>query len=182
MAWIALSISVLSVFLTLFFRVKNTQMFTALAAAKASEAQMKQVLADIIDDDGNVRGRLALPGEVPTDEATLQLQRSTKETEEMLRQAIQLRHDLDVERKNNKQLENIVEIINDKSVVQIRLPGKKVMPNRTPCGGLCNMASWDKESQIWRCLINQGMNVDNSRHLFLDANNQCVMFEKKIRK
>lgn len=180
LAWLACALSLSSVFFVFFFRSKNKAAQEALEKAKKRENELKETLVSVLDGEGNVRGSLMLPGYVATDEATKQL----KEAETTIKTLLS---DLRQEKANNKNIELIVGEINKNHALKIRLPGEKVIPNTTPCGSLCRFSYWknhtDKygakiEGGDWRCIANQGIVVDHSRPKFLDANKQCVMFER----
>ncbi len=170
MTWFALGISILAVAMTFFFRSKNETMARALKASKKHEAELVQTLTEVLDSDGTVRGQLMLPGKMSTDDATLKLLEAEKAMTEALER-------LSKERANKKDIETLVEAINRDSLVQIRLPGKAIAPNKTPCGQLCKYAIECIDD--WHCEANKGYTCDESRPEFLDANNQCVMFEKE---
>lgn len=87
--------------------------------------ELEQTLADILDEDGNIRGKLRLPGSLP----------------------------------------------------------KK--PNKTPCGRLCKHAFFDTREIVgdlhhgdWRCLAGSGDIAKKARRMFLNDENQCVMFDR----
>ncbi len=180
--------------MTFFFRGKNTKVLLALKESKAREASLVQTLTAVVDSDGEVRGQLMLPGKVPTDEALVKLKAAEGEIQRVTGEAAKLRREIDAERKNNEKVTQLVEAVNNGSVVQIRLPGSVVKPDRTPCGDMCKYAYFvDKHGDIhtstkgerpyeqsgkWRCKARQGNLVSSSRQYFLDANNQCVMFER----
>jgi len=75
---------------------------------------------------------------------------------------------------------SLAEIVNQKGNVlhQLRLPGSCKIPNKTPCGELCKLAFF--KDGIFNCRANKGIDARLSRDMFLDNNNQCVMFERKI--
>jgi hypothetical protein len=171
MTWLALGISILAVVMTFFFRSKNQTMSRALKAAQDRETEMTKTLVDILDEDNNIRGQLMLPGKVPTDEAIVKLNEATEAMSEMLEK-------LNKERVNKKDIEMLVELVNNNgaSAVQIRLPGEKVYPTKTPCGDLCKHSFWAKKE--WNCNAGRGNSCDNARPRFLDAEKQCIMFER----
>ena len=181
MTWFALGISILAVAMTFFFRSKNKEVVRALEASQENEAELTQTLAEILDSDGTIRGQLMLPGKMSTDDAVVRLAEAEKAMTEVLER-------LNKERANKKDIETLVEAVNGDSVVQIRLPGKAVTPNNTPCGQMCKHAFFVKSerweigngfSGEWDCKAGQGRKCDEVRDQFLDANNQCVMFVTK---
>ena len=177
MTWFALGISILAMAMALFSRSKHETVARALKASQEHETELVQTLAEILDSDGTVRGQLMLPGKMSTDEATLKLAKAEKTITELLEK-------WDQERVNRKDIETLVEAVNGDSLVQIRLPGKAVAPNRTPCGALCKHAFHVSKEEEYYC--SAGINMDEYpntcrmvRPQFLDVNNQCVMFEKE---
>ena len=180
MTWFALGISILAVAMTFFFRSKNETMARALKASKKHEAELTQTLAEVIDSDGTVRGQLMLPGKMPTDDAMIKLHEAETSLDTLIDQVEYLRNELKQERENNEGIKTLVEAVNGDSVVQIRLPGKAVTPNKTPCGALCkHMFHVNDKDHCKVGYTGDGNRCHQSREQFLDTNNQCIMFERK---
>lgn len=151
--------------------------------------ELTHTLAQVLDGDGNVCGQLMLPGEVTTGEAVKMLgeaEESLKEAKDEIasyrKSIFETQKLLDAARSREEKLEKTLAEVVDKDggvLVELRLPGERVMPNRTPCGELCKHALWDKRVAKYRCMANQGIVTNHSREQFLDANNQCVMWEER---
>lgn len=151
-------------------RVVDARTLRALEDAQAENRQLEQAIVHLMDDESNVKLRLALPAAEET------IERQHKAIEDAQFQLAALR-------KENAELQTtLVEVLDpDKEVMyQIRVPGKRVdPPNRTPCGSLCRHSYWLEDTANWRCRAYQGYLADEARRHFLDADNQCVMFERK---
>lgn len=152
-------------------RVVDARTLRALEDAQAENKQLEQAIVYLMDDESAVNVRVALPG------AGEVIAQQRKEIEDAQWHLAALR-------KENEELQaTLVEVLDpDKEVLhQIRVPGKRVdpPPNRTPCGSLCRHSYWLKATANWRCRAYQGYVADEARRHFLDADNQCVMFERK---
>ena len=177
----------LAIIIAFSFRKNALKAIEAQTTAESQKNEIEQTLAKLMDEDGTVRGQLMLPGKAP-DDSVIELKEANKEIKKLMFEANGLSTELKAERKNREDISTVVEFINnDDSVVQIRLPNildEKNTPNKTPCGALCEHAFFleaDKtigRKRGWKCAANQGYGVDDSRDIFLDKNNQCVMFEK----
>lgn len=154
--------------------------------AKQSEDEIKKTLVALCDESGNVRGQLALPGEVPADEAIKRLLSMQDDFKNLEADMSALHKKYTESHARERELETTLAQVVDKDnkvLVQLRLPGKQVdPPNRTPCGGLCVNGYWNKDRSSWRCRAYQGYAATDARQNFLDGDNQCVMFEKVKRK
>jgi len=185
-----LSAATAALFCSGFVYVQGRSTRKALQISKQKETELAQTLAELVDGDGNIRGQLMLPGKMPTDEAVIELKKATVALEKMTARADDLQEKLEKAQQNNEHIEAIVELFNQNQTVQIRLPGKTVFPNKTPCGKLCKHsmfvssgnkvgASENTFHGMWACLADQGIDCDQARKKFLDASNQCVMFERQ---
>ena len=180
MTWAAFCVSILSVALVFFFRSKNETVIRALNASQERESELEQTLVEILDGDGNICGQLMLPGKTSTNKAMIALQKAEVSLEAITAQTDDLRRNIEQERENNENIKVLVEAVNGDSIVKIRLPGKTVTPNRTPCGMLCKHTFHIKD--LSHCNIGytkNGNRCSESRKEFLDVNNQCVMFERR---
>jgi len=92
------------------------------------------------------------------------------------------------ETKLTKTLADIVDG-NGEVLAQLRLPGEQVEPpNKTPCGDMCKLAHHvervvNRYGHLvvdggWMCTAGQGRPCDDVRKQFVDAQGQCVLFER----
>jgi len=164
----------------------------ALTAAKTEAGNLKQTLAHVLDGDGEVRGQLMLPGETYTAEAVAQLNEAQASMEKTKALMEHMRAELTASLSREQETAKVLaEIVDDDGTVlaNIRLPGEKIMPNRTPCGDMCKFSFWHtsrphgtktekSRNGYWACRADQGRNVEYARSKFLDGNKQCVMWER----
>jgi hypothetical protein len=166
----------------------NTSNQKALVAAHEENENLRQTIAEIIDDDGNVRGQLALPGKVHTSEAVKQL-RGAERREREAAIALEKAHaKIKAVTKAHKDISlHLAEVVDKggKVLLQLRLPGEKIEVNVTPCG-LCNHSfkirprTNSREVNI-HCGVGEGLLVNRARnHLnFLDGTGNCVHFDRR---
>jgi len=197
MGYFIFTIILIPVFGIPFFYIakRNKTLINFLEEEKNKRLMLEETLVEVLDDDGNIRGQLALPGARLDSEVQ---QKITNANEELnsLRSTIELstkklkeaNEELSLSKEREKKLEKVMAEIVDKNgavLAQIRLPGKQIPPpNKTPCGKLCRFAKWSEDvngkiDRQFRCHADQGKPVNYSRPLFLDANNQCTMFERE---
>jgi hypothetical protein len=178
---IAMSISLIAVCVSAFTLRALRTVSNALAAAQNAKAELQATLVDILDDDGSVRGRLALPGH---DVAGDDLRKAQESLRVVMTEVSQARTELEAERARARSLESTLANVVDADgsvLAQIRIPGKvRRPPNRTPCGSLCAHAHWHNKS--YHCAANEGREtVSSTREMFLDDQGQCVMFQMSNR-
>lgn len=161
-----------------------------LASARAENEQLTQTLAEIVDDDGNVRGQLMLPGQVPTGAAIAQLDEAAAREQEAAKKLAAATKKLAAATKKlamsetarGKVERTLAEAVDrDGTVlVQLRLPGQRVKVNRTPCG-LCVHRWWHTEKRDSLCNAAEGRSTRHTRDSFHfeDADGQCVHFKPK---
>ena len=74
-------------------------------------------------------------------------------------------------------------------LAQLRLPGEQATPPiKTPCGDMCKLATrtkvfnrygdWQGKMSEWCCVAGQSRPCDKVRKQFVDAQGQCVLFER----
>lgn len=181
---ITLSISLIAVCVSIFTLRALRTVSNALVAAQDAKAELQATLVDIIDDDGAVRGRLALPGHDVVGEDLRKAQESLRV---VMTEVSQARTELEDERARVRSLESTLAHVVDADgsvLAQIRVPGKvRRRPNRTPCGPLCKHGHWNDKRKSYHCGANEGRDTSapSTREIFLDAKGQCVMFERSDR-
>ena len=143
------------------------------AVTKERDALERTVLCLV---DGEETVQLALPGQVDTLESARE-------------RLVELQKELEKsESEREKVSSTLLEVLDkDKQILhKIRIPGEVRNPNRTPCGSSCRHAYWmdydgNRDNGLtegnWLCYMNQGMECDNSRKLFLDSEDQCIHYE-----
>ena len=155
----------------------NKTVTRELQESKKRELELVQTLTQILDEDGNVLGQLMLPGQTATSEAIKKLEGARWEMIVAHEEIVALRADLKKSRVQEEKISTTLAEVVDKDgsvLAQIRLPGKRVSPNRTPCGGSCIHAFW--KANDWHCIADQGRQADYARPKFLDQNDQCIMY------
>jgi hypothetical protein len=166
MGWFALLIAMGSLGVSGFTFKKNKSLTLALEAEKRESNSLKETLVDVLDMEGNIRGQLALPGQVTNQGVANRLALAEKsvstiqdeikkQTEALKGEVTQASADLreasgaleaaqSREEELTKTLANIVD--GDGEVLaQLRLPGEQVKPPiKTPCGDMCKLATRTK--------------------------------------
>lgn len=166
MTWIAIVIALASLGLSGYTVRRNKVVARALEAERRENAELKQTLVEVLDEEGNIRGQLALPGQVTSQAVSSRLtlaeksvstiKEEVKEATKMLREAAEktkadlteVQGALEAARSREDKLQRtLAEVVDGDGTVlaQLRLPGEKVAPpNRTPCGDMCKLAYWHK--------------------------------------
>jgi len=167
----------------------QSRLASALEVEKREKAELKSTLVELLDADGTVRGQLRLPGESAAAPVAARLAIAERSISTILSQVdkanaalAKAAKDLEASRAAEARATKTLAEVTDrdgKVLAQIRLPGAKVTPNRTPCGGLCTHAAWHAPWRDWICHASQGMKVSVARPQFLDGHNQCTMWERK---
>lgn len=166
MTWLAIAVALASLGVSGATWLRNKVLVKALERERAQKLELRETLVEVLDEEGNIRGRLALPGE-PVDAgvkrrlalaeksvSTIQdeIREQTKKLREDVNQAAAdlteakgaLKAALSREADLEKTLAEVVDG-GGRVLAQLRLPGKKVNPpNRTPCGDMCKLAFFDK--------------------------------------
>ncbi len=166
----------------------NTSNQKALVAAHEENENLRSTIAEIIDDDGNVRGQLALPGKVHTSEAVKQLRGAERREREAATALDKAHAKIKAVTKAHKDISlHLAEVV-DKGgnvLAQLRLPGEKIAVNLTPCG-LCIHSFKIRPKANSRnvdihCGVGQGHPVKHARNKlgFLDGTGNCVHFDRR---
>lgn len=169
MFWIAiaLGISVTSLGFSIGTFRRNNALVRALEAEKSQNKELVETLVEVLDEEGNIRGQLALPGQVTNrgvsnrlalaeksvstiqeeiKEATSKLKEEVKHASADLREA---KGAWEAAKSREESLEKtLAEVVDGDGEVlaQLRLPGKQVKPpNKTPCGDMCKLAFFKKQ-------------------------------------
>ena len=210
MTAIAILIALASLGISGFTFHKNKTLVRALAAEKAQKEELTETLVHVLDEDYNIRGQLALPGQVTSQGvsdrlalaeksvSTIQeeIKEQTKKLGEEVSQAskdlVEAKGALEAAQSREKNLvKTLAEVVDGdgKVLAQLRLPGEKVkLPITTPCGDMCKLAfqkkvynrygDWHGQMSDWCCTAGQGRPCDKVRKQFVDANGQCVLWER----
>ena len=126
---------------------------------------IEQALLDIMDEDGEIRGRLAIPsktGTIKDNEIEAIVHKNEETTLALLNDVEKLKDDI---ASLKQQKLNVIRTAPTISTI-----------NRTPCGELCRYAFWPKHGKGFRCRANEGNPTFSSRKLFLDDEGQCAIF------
>ncbi len=147
-----------------------------LSAVTKERDELEKTVLCLVDGEDTLQ--LALPGQV---EALGSAQDRLAELQKELDKS---------ESEREKISSTLLEVLDkDKQVLhKIRIPGEVRNPDRTPCGRSCNHAYWmdyvgNRDNGLtegnWLCHMNQGIECNNSRKLFLDSEDQCVHYEAR---
>jgi hypothetical protein len=172
MTWIAVAIALASLGFSWHTTRKNTKVVRALEAEKRENDELKTTLVEVLDEEGNIRGQLALPGQVTTQGVSDRLaiaERSVSTIQDEIRDQTQkLKEDvaesageLDKARselvealgREKKLTTTLADVVDGDGTVlaQLRLPGSKKNkgkpPNKTPCGDMCKLAHYVKDQK-----------------------------------
>jgi hypothetical protein len=180
LALAACGVSVVS----LFARKPDEKTVKALSAAKDEIKELEDALVHLVDNEGNVHARLALPAEGQTLTSQRRDIKAAKEEMMTLRKEIR-----EANEERTKVAATLVQVLDTDGEVlhSICVPGEEVHPNRTPCGDLCKHAFWVTSKPngnshtksthgTWNCRASQGASCPRARPQFLDGRGQCVMF------
>jgi hypothetical protein len=166
MTWIAIALALASLGLSWRTIRRNGTIMLALEAEKRENDELKTTLVEVLDEEGNIRGQLALPGQrvdqkvshrlalAERSVSTIQeeIKEQTKKLKEEVKQAsaelLEASGALEAAQSREKMLvQTLAEVVDGDGEVlaQLRLPGKKgVSPNKTPCGDMCKLAFREK--------------------------------------
>ncbi len=148
---------------------------------------LSSTMADILDAEGQVRGQLALPGEVTTlavsarvgalERRTKALDQRAQELNGMFKEAQKELSDAWGREKGLEQtLANVVGV-DGVVLAQIRLPGTRCTPpDTTPCGNSCGHAHQD-DARRWVCKVGMDIPCVAQRRQFLGSDSQCTHFK-----
>lgn len=165
MTWLAILIALASMGISVGTFKRNKILARALAEEKAQKAELTETLVHVLDEDYNIRGQLALPGQVASQVVSDRLALAEKsvstiqdeireQTKKLKLEVTQASGELDKAREElvealgrEKSLtKTLAEVVDgDGNVLaQLRLPGKKQgrPPITTPCGDMCKLAFW----------------------------------------
>lgn len=187
MNWIAIVVALAACGVSVcsfFARKPDEKTVKALAAAKEEIAELGNALVHLVDGEGNIRARLALPAEGQT------LASQRRDINAAKEEMMALRKEIRESKAAKEQIEGVlVEVLDaDNEVLHsIRVPGEKKNPNLTPCGKLCKRAFWITNKPnadaynratngFWYCNAFQGYACNNARPHFLNGQGQCAMF------
>jgi hypothetical protein len=170
----ALALSGVSVFLSSWALASSRAFRISLHEEKLENEKLTHALLDILDDDGSVRGQLAIPGQLAPQAVSDRLQEAKSLLEEA-RSATKALQEAKSELEDSRKREHVVAEVIDKDgavLTQLRIPGRKVQPNRTPCGS-CGRVYWIGREVM--CGAARG-EVAGWRPHFLGSDNQCIHF------
>jgi len=187
MTWVAvlLALTACGVSVGSFFaRKPDEKTVKALAAAKEEIKELENALVHLVDGEGNVHARLALPAEGQT------LSSQRRDINAAKEEMMALRKEIREAKAEKMVVENtLLQVLDADGEVlhSIRVPGEEKQPNRTPCGDLCKYGFWvtkkpggtshtKSTNGSWNCRASQGMTCQTARPQFLDGRGQCVMF------
>lgn len=167
MTWIVVAIALASLGVSVGTFRRNQSLVRALEAEKRSNDELKTTLVEVLDEEGNIRGQLALPGELTNqgvsnrlalaeksvstiqDEIRAQTQKLKQEVAEASGELSKARKELTEALGREKSLvQTLAEVVDGDGTVlaQLRLPGSKKKgakpPNKTPCGDMCRLAHY----------------------------------------
>ena len=167
MTAIAILIALASLGVSGFTFHKNKTLVRALEAEKAEKAELTQTLVHVLDEDYNIRGQLALPGQPVAKKVSDRLAIAEKsvstiqdeireQTKKLKAEVTQASGDLGKARdelvealgREKKATKTLAEVVDGdgKVLAQLRLPGSKKKgqkpPITTPCGDMCKLAFW----------------------------------------
>lgn len=184
---------------------RNRAIERALEQERRENKELKSTLVEVLDEEGNIRGQLALPGEVTTkgvskklaiaEQSVSTLQLELKETTQQLHKEVtqatddlrRAKGELEAALSREEALQQTMAEVVDKDgkvLAQLRIPGEEVNPTTTPCGDMCKLAYQRQKHDhyghvvgfYWACKANQDRRCDESRSKFLNAQNECVLF------
>lgn len=169
---VVLSVCALLLSLLVAFGVREQRtLHAALSEEIESRRALETTLVDILDEDQNVRGQLALPGKVLEQTTASELRDAKRELQALVHEAESAR--LERDRAN---VESFAVLDSDGVyLTRLRVPGEIRTPDLTPCGELCRYAE-RASSGAWFCKAARGEAVDDARRRFLNAEDQCEMF------
>jgi hypothetical protein len=206
MNWIAIAIALASLGASAWTTRRHHKVARALEKSEEEKKQLVETLVEVMDEEGNIRGQLALPGapvastvsnrlaiaEKSVSSIQDEIRKQTKRLREEVGQAAgdlrEARGALEAAQSREARLEKtLAEVVDGDGTVlaQLRLPGRKMdrPPNKTPCGDMCKLSFFirdrpNSKNGTWRCVPGQGQVADKVRKQFEDANGQCVLFER----
>jgi len=204
--WIFAAIAIGSMGLSVHTLRRHKSVVAELERARNEKESLVETMVSVLDEEGNVRGHLALPGEVTTggvsrrlaiaEKSVSSIQEEMKKHGRQMRKAareaaaelMEARGALEAARSRERHLEQTLAKVVDedgKVLAQIRLPGKQMKnpPITTPCGDMCKKAFFSQakpgsRNGTWHCIAGMGRPCDQSRPKFVDAYGQCVLFER----
>lgn len=136
---------------------------------RAEKLELRETLVEVLDEEGTIRGQLALPGQPVGSRVSERLalaERSVSTIQDEIRnQTKKLRDEvegaaadlreakgaLEAARSREEYLEKtLAEVVDSDGevLVQLRLPGEREMPpNKTPCGDMCKLAVFNQDKK-----------------------------------
>lgn len=166
MTWIAVIIALASLGVSGYTVRRNLRLDRALDEERREKNMLKETLVEVLDEEGNIRGQLALPGRVTSqgvsdrlaiaersvstiqDEIRTQTKKLKGDVEKAAADLREAKGALEAARSREAGLEKtLAEVVDGDGIVlaQLRLPGERVKPpNRTPCGDMCKLAYREK--------------------------------------
>ena len=162
MTWFALLLALAAMGMSVGTFRRNKTLVLALEAEKRDKDELTTTLVEVLDEEGNIRGQLAFPGQrvgqkveqrlalAEKSVSTIQedIKRQTrmlkKEVAQASKDLLEAKGSLEAAQSREKMLvHTLAEVVDGKGEVlaQLRLPGEKVKaPNKTPCGDMCKLA------------------------------------------
>lgn len=166
MTAVAILVALASMGVSGYALVRQKALTKQLDQERAEKLELRETLVEVLDEEGEIRGQLALPGQpvqakvserlalaeksVSTiqDEIRKQTEKLREESKKAAAELREAKGALEAARSREEYLEKtLAEVVDGDGEVlaQLRLPGKKVKPpNRTPCGDMCKLAFWHK--------------------------------------
>ena len=166
MTWVAILIALGAMGVSVGTFRRNKALTRSLDKEKRENDELKTTLVEVLDEEGNIVGQLALPGQITNKRVSDRLAIAEKSVstiqEEIRTQTKKLRTEVDksvaemreakgalkaAQSREGGLEKTLAEVVDGDGTVlaQLRLPGKKVEPpNRTPCGDMCKLAFYQE--------------------------------------